>query len=208
MLDLERLLSKTTLGTATPRDLLGLGASLERLPSLRGTLGGFLSARLGQLREAVDELEDVAGLLARAINPDAPANPADGGVIRAGYHAELDELCDLSRNSKSHIAQIEARERARTRIGSLKVRFNNVFGYYLEVSRANLHLVPDDYERKQTLVNAERFTTTELKEYERRVLDAEEKILEFGAHVVYGGARAGGRAGCAHPPHGSGAGRG
>ena len=179
VLDLERLLSKTTLGTATPRDLLGLGASLERLPSLRGTLGGFASARLGQLREAVDELEDVAGLLARALSPDAPANPADGGVIRAGYHAELDELCDLSRNSKSHIAQIEARERARTRIGSLKVRFNNVFGYYLEVSRANLHLVPDDYERKQTLVNAERFTTTELKEYERRVLDAEEKILEL-----------------------------
>ncbi len=179
VLDLERLLSKTTLGTATPRDMLGMGASLERIPSLRATLGRFTSARLAQLREDMDELADVAGLLARAISSDAPANPADSGVIRDGYHAELDELRGLSRNSKNYIAQIEARERARTGIGSLKVRFNNIFGYYLEVSRPNLHLVPTDYERKQTLANAERFTTTELKEYERRVLDAEEKILEL-----------------------------
>ena len=179
VLDLERLLSRTTLGTATPRDLLGLGASLERLPSLRAILGRFRSARLGELRENADELQDVASLLERAISPEAPANPADGGVIRAGYHAELDELCDLSRNSKSRIAQIESRERDRTGISSLKARFNNIFGYYLQVSRSNLHLVPADYERKQTLVNAERFTTPELKEYERRVLEAEEKILEL-----------------------------
>ena len=181
VLDLERLLSKTALGTATPRDLLGMGTSLERIPSLRATLERFTSARLAHVREDMDELADVAGLLARAISSDAPANPADGGVIRDGYHAELDELRGLSRNSKSYIAQIEARERARTGIGSLKVRFNNIFGYYLEVSRPNLHLVPADYERKQTLANAERFTTTELKEYERRVLDAEEKSWSWSA---------------------------
>ncbi len=112
-----------------------------------------------------------------AIAENPPANLADGGTIRAGYHAELDELRDLSRNGRQYIAQIEARERTRTGIGSLKVRFNNVFGYYIEISKANLHLAPPDYERKQTLVNAERFTTPELKDYERKILDADEKIL-------------------------------
>ena len=177
--DLERLLSRITLGTATPRDLLGLGASLERLPAARQALARFQAARLRDLHGSLDELADVAGLLARAVDPNAPANLADGGVIRAGYHAELDTLRDLSRNSKSHIARIEARERERTGIGSLKVRFNNVFGYYIEISKPNLHLAPADYERKQTLVNSERFTTPELKEYERQVLDAEQKILEL-----------------------------
>ena len=112
-----------------------------------------------------------------AIADEPPANIADGGTIRAGYHADLDELRDLSRNGRQYMAQIEARERTRTGISSLKVRFNNVFGYYIEISKANLHLAPADYERKQTLVNAERFTTPELKEYERKILDAEEKIL-------------------------------
>jgi DNA mismatch repair protein MutS len=179
VLDLERLLGKAALGSATPRDLLGLGASLERMPALRATAGGLVSARLARLREQVDELRDVAEDIARAISPQAPANAADGGVIGDGYDADLDTLRDLSRNSKSHIAQIEARERARTGVGSLKVRFNNIFGYYIEISKANQHLAPADYERKQTLVNAERFTTPELKDYERRVLDAEEKILEL-----------------------------
>ena len=179
VLDLERLLGKAALGSATPRDLLGLGASLERLPGLRATAGGLVSARLARLREQIDELRDVAEDIARAISPQAPANAADGGVIRDGCDAELDTLRDLSRNSKSYIAQIEARERARTGVGSLKVRFNNIFGYYIEISKANQHLAPADYERKQTLVNAERFTTPELKDYERRVLDAEEKILEL-----------------------------
>ena len=112
-----------------------------------------------------------------AIADEPPVNLADGGTIRAGFNAELDELRDLSRNGRQYIAQIEARERTRTGIQSLKVRFNNVFGYYIEISNANLHLAPADYERKQTLVNAERFTTPELKDYERKVLDAEEKIL-------------------------------
>ena len=108
------------------------------------------------------------------------------GAIRAGFHAELDELRDLSLNGRQYIAQIEARERQRTGIHSLKVRFNNVFGYYIEITRANLHLAPADYERKQTLANAERFTTPELKDYERKVLDAEDKILTLEKELFAG----------------------
>src|SRR5207253_7866171 len=111
--------------------------------------------------------------------PEPPISLSEGGVIRSGVHAELDELRDLSRNSKQFLAQIEQRERQRTGITSLKVKFNSVFGYYLEISKPNLHLVPVDYERKQTLVNAERFTTPELKQYESKVLEAEEKIVEI-----------------------------
>ena len=114
-----------------------------------------------------------------SLEDEPPLTLADGGVIRAGVDAALDELRDLSRNSKQYIAQIEQRERQRTGIGSLKVKFNSVFGYYLEISKANLHLAPADYERKQTLVNAERFTTPELKEYEAKVLDAQEKMVEI-----------------------------
>ena len=105
------------------------------------------------------------------------------GPFAPGYHAELDELRDISRNSRQYIAQIELRERARTGIQSLKVRFNNVFGYYIEISKANLHLAPSDYERKQTLVNAERFTTPELKELESKILDAEEKMLALEREI-------------------------
>ena len=112
-----------------------------------------------------------------------PRYLSEGQTIRPGYDAELDELRDLSQNGQQYIAQIELRERQRTGMGSLKVRFNNVFGYYIEISKANLHLAPSDYERKQTLVNAERFTTAELKEYERKVLVAEEKILEIEKRI-------------------------
>src|SRR6202034_3643382 len=110
----------------------------------------------------LDEIPEVRDRILHAIADEPPLNLADGGTIRTGYHAGLDELRDLSRNSRQYIAQIELRERARTGIQSLKVRFNNVFGYYLEISKPNLHLAPSDYERKQTLVNAERFTTPEL----------------------------------------------
>src|SRR5262249_27413399 len=118
-----------------------------------------------------------------AISDNPPLNLADGGTIRAGFNSELDDLRDLSQNGRQYIAQIEARERTRTGIQSLKIRFNNVFGYYIEISKANLQLAPDDYERKQTLANAERFTTPELKEYERKVLSAEEKILELEKQI-------------------------
>jgi len=191
--DLERLLSRIALGTAHPRDLLSLGASLERVPKLKADLGPCAAARLAALAGRLDELGDVAALLARAIAPDAPLSLADGGVIRAGYQAELDELRELSRGGKSYIAGIEARERTRSGINSLKVRFNNIFGYYIEVSKPNLHLVPVDFERKQTLVNAERFTTPELKDYERKVLEAESldianaSLSEAALQLVKGG---------------------
>ena len=174
ILDIERLLSKLTLGTAGPRELLGLGRSLAVVPKLKP----LLAAIKGQETCATaDEIPEVRDCILTAIADEPPPNLADGGAIRSGYNAELDELRDISRNSRQYIAQIEARERARTGIQSLKVRFNNVFGYYLEISKANLHLAPADYERKQTLVNAERFTTPELKELESKVLDAEDKIL-------------------------------
>ena len=177
ILDLERLLAKVTLGSAGPRDLLALGRSLEKIPALKRCFDTQQAERLRALHDHLDELADVASLILDAIADEPPLNLADGGTIREGHHRELDELRDLSRNGKQYIAQIEARERQRTGVGSLKVRFNNVFGYYIEITRANLHLAPADYERKQTLANAERFTTPELKDYERKVLDAEEKII-------------------------------
>src|SRR5579883_675357 len=175
--DLERLLAKITLGSAGPRDVLALGRSLEKIPALKRCFDTQQAARLRSIHERLDELPDVTNRILEAIADEPPLNLADGGTIRAGFHGELDELRDLSRNGRQYIAQIEARERQRTGIQSLKVRFNNVFGYYIEITKANLHLAPADYERKQTLANAERFTTPELKDYERKVLDAEEKIL-------------------------------
>jgi DNA mismatch repair protein MutS len=176
VLDIERLLAKVTLGSAGPRDLLALGRSLEKIPGLRGMLADAPPS-LRAIHDRMDELADVTALILNAISDEPPLNLTDGGTIREGFHAELDELRGLSSNGKQYIAQIEARERQRTGIQSLKVRFNNVFGYYIEITRANQHLAPSDYERKQTLANAERFTTPELKDYERKVLDAEEKII-------------------------------
>jgi DNA mismatch repair protein MutS len=179
ILDLERLLSRVTLEAANPRDLLTLSASLTKLPAVRSALARFQAERLRQLHAQCDELPDVRERIVTTLVDEPPLTLAEGGVIRGGVEAALDELRDLSRNSKQYIAQIEQRERQRTGIGSLKVKFNSVFGYYLEISKANLHLAPADYERKQTLVNAERFTTPELKEYEAKVLDAQEKIVEI-----------------------------
>ncbi len=177
ILDLERLLAKVTLGSAGPRELLALGRSLEGVGPVRALLGEARAERLADIRGRLDEVPEVRDRILKGISDEPPVNLADGGTIRDGIHAELDELRDISRNSKQYIAQIETRERARTSIGSLKVRFNNVFGYYIEISKANLHLAPPDYERKQTLVNAERFTTPELKELEAKILEAEERIL-------------------------------
>lgn len=181
ILDLERLLAKVTIGTAGPRDVLALGRSLALIPSLRFTAAG--SARLAEIAEQLDPMEEVHTRILAALAEEPPANLADGGTIRNGFHPELDELRDISRNSKQYIAQIETRERARTGIASLKVRFNNVFGYYIEISKANQQHAPSDYERKQTLVNAERFTTPELKELEAKVLSAEEKMLDLERHI-------------------------
>ena len=137
------------------------------------------SGLLRELHEEIDLLSDVRELLEKAIAEEPPALATEPGVIRAGYNAELDELRDLSKHSKEIIASMEERERKRTGIGSLKIRFNQVFGYYIEISKPNLHLAPADYERKQTLVNAERFTSPELKEYERKILAADERISEI-----------------------------
>ena len=179
VLDLERLLAKITLGSAGPREMLALGRSLAKLPEAKQALGARASARLVELHARLDELPGLRDRILSAISDNPPVNLADGGSIRDGYSPELDELRDISRNSKQYIAQVETRERVRTGIASLKVRFNNVFGYYIEISKANLHLVPPGYGRKQTLVNAERFTTPELKELEAKILAAEEKILDI-----------------------------
>jgi DNA mismatch repair protein MutS len=179
ILDLERLLSRVTLETANPRDMLTLAASFARLRAVRAALSGFSVARLQELHAQCDELPDLHDRITSTLEDEPPITLNDGGVIRAGVDPTLDELRNLSRNSKQYIAQIEQRERQRTGIGSLKVKFNGVFGYYLEISKANLQHAPADYERKQTLVNAERFTTPELKEYETKVLDAQEKMVEI-----------------------------
>jgi DNA mismatch repair protein MutS len=179
ILDLERLLSRVTLETANPRDVLALAASLARIPKVRTVLAGLSAARLSILHLALDELGDLREKIDRTLVPEPPLTLSDGGVIAGGVDHDLDELRDLSRNSKQYLAQVETRERERTGIGSLKVKFNSIFGYYIEISKANLHLSPADYERKQTLVNAERFTTPELKEYESKILDAQEKIVEI-----------------------------
>jgi DNA mismatch repair protein MutS len=176
--DLERLLGRVALETALPRDLLALAASLERVPQLRGLLAEE-NGRLGELGRGLDGCAALRAAIAAHLEEDPPASLAEGGVIRAGIHAELDELRGLSRDAKGAIARIEARERERTTIASLKVRFNGVFGYFIEVSKPNLRLVPADYERKQTLVNAERFTTAELKELERKILSADERSHEL-----------------------------
>jgi DNA mismatch repair protein MutS len=183
ILDLERLLSRVTLESANPRDLLALGASLAKIPGVKLALAKFRPVRLQNLEASLDDLGDLRQKIDATIVPEPPLTFAEGGVIAAGVDAALDELRALSRNSKQYLAQVEQRERQRTGIGSLKVKFNSIFGYYLEISKANLHLAPPDYERKQTLVNAERFTTPELKEYEARILDAQEKMVEIERRI-------------------------
>src|SRR5438105_1768920 len=179
VLDLERLLSRVTLETANPRDVLALAASIGKLPVVRSSLGRFTASRLRALHESIDELGELRHRIEGTLVVEPPISLSDGGAIQSGIDQELDQLRDLSRNSKQFLAEIEQRERQRTGIASLKIKFNSIFGYYLEISKTNLHLAPADYERKQTLVNAERFTTPELKEYESRILDAQEKIVEI-----------------------------
>jgi DNA mismatch repair protein MutS len=177
--DLERLASRATLGVATPRDLVALRQSLARIPLVRRFLSNCVSSRLASLLSEMDELADVHDRLEKTVAEDPPPLASEPGVIARGVDAELDELRDLSQHSRQIIAAMEERERKRTGIGSLKIRFNQVFGFYLEVSKPNLPMVPADFERKQTLVNAERFTTPELKQHEQKVLAADERIGEI-----------------------------
>jgi DNA mismatch repair protein MutS len=176
ILDLERLLSRITLETAGPRDFVGLSQSLSRVPPLRSLLSSARAELLAEVLGRLDSLDDVRGDIDETLVPEPPASLKDGGSIRPGVSAALDELRSLRTHGKETLARIETRERERTGIGSLKVRFNKVFGYYIEVTKSNLGAVPDDYIRKQTLVGSERYITPELKEYEEKILNAEERI--------------------------------
>jgi len=183
LLDLERLLARLSLDSAGPRDVRALAASLSRLPGLKTALDAMQAARWRQLAERLDTLEDVTARIATTLVEEPPLTLADGGAIAAGVDAELDELRTISTTGRQQIAAIEERERERTGIASLKVRYNSVFGYYIEITKANMALAPADYERKQTLVNAERFTTPELKEYERKILTAHERSIEIEKRI-------------------------
>jgi len=178
--DIERLLGRVAYKTATARDLVALRLSLERIPRIRALLeeSGLVD---GPLRDAaaMEDLSDVAADIAATLVDDPPATVKEGGLIRPGYSAEVDQLRDAGRRGKQWIAELEEAERQRTGIKSLKVGFNKVFGYYIEVTRPNLHLVPPDYERKQTLANAERFVTPALKEQEALILNAEDRVVEL-----------------------------
>ncbi len=179
ILDLERLLARLSLDSAGPRDVRALAASLRRLPGLKIALDAMNAAGWRRLSAAMDTLEDITAQIERTLVEEPPLTLADGGAIAAAVDTELDELRGISTTGRQAIAAIEERERQRTGIGSLKVRYNSVFGYYIEITKANLAMAPADYERKQTLVNAERFTTPELKEYERKILTAHDRCIEI-----------------------------
>ena len=176
--DLERLVARAALGTAGPRDLVALRQSLSAVPRVRTVLDGLQTPLVRSLIAELDELTDVRDAVAATLVDEPPALARDGGAIRDGVDAELDELRRISRSGKQVIAALEDQERRQTGIASLKVRYNRVFGYYIEVSKANLHAVPADYIRKQTVAGGERFVTPALKAHEERVLGADERILE------------------------------
>lgn len=175
--DLERLITKVVTRKATPRDLQALKKTLIRIPDIKGHLSEMASSLLSRIRDHLNPCEQVIQAIAEALVDFPPVTLADGGVIREGYHAELDELRQIAFSGKDWIAQLQKEERERVNIPSLKVGYNKVFGYYIEVTKPHLSKVPEDYIRKQTLVNAERFITPALKEMEEKVLSAEEKII-------------------------------
>lgn len=183
ILDLERLLARISLDSAGPRDVRALAASLARLPGLKTAVGAMNAAQWQATNAQLDTLDDVTARIVKTIVAEPPLTLADGGAIAAGVDTELDELRGISTSGREAIAAIEDRERQRTKIVSLKVRYNSVFGYYIEITKANLALAPADYERKQTLVNAERFTTPELKEYERKILTAHDRCIEIEKRI-------------------------
>jgi DNA mismatch repair protein MutS len=181
--DLERLLARLSLDSAGPRDVRALGASLRKLPALKTALEAMKAPKWVELTARLDNLDDVTSRIESTIVEGPPLTLVDGGAVAASLDAELDELRAISKTGRQAIAAIEERERERTGIGSLKVRYNSVFGYYIEITKSNLALAPADYERKQTLVNAERFTTPELKELERKILTAHDRCIEIEKRV-------------------------
>ncbi len=177
--DTERLNAKISLGRANPKDLIVLKNSIKILPFIKELLKDVENQFIHYLFEQLDSLTDIQELIEKSINEDPPISIKEGGVIKEGYNTKLDEFIKISRDGKGWIAKFAAKEQKRTGINSLKVGFNKVFGYYIEISKANLHLVPKDYIRKQTLVNAERFITNELKEMEEKILKADEMRIEL-----------------------------
>jgi len=183
ILDLERLLARLSLDSAGPRDVRALAASLARLPGLKAAAQIMHAPLWSELALRLDTLEDVTARIAMTLVEEPPLTMVDGGAIAPGVDAELEDLRSISSTGRQSIAGIEERERARTGIGSLKVRYNSVFGYYIEITKSNLAMAPADYERKQTLVNAERFTTPELKEYEVKILTAHDRCIEIEKRI-------------------------
>ncbi len=177
--DLERLSARISMAHANAKDLVALRRSMERLPSIIDTLSEFEAPLLAQLRSEIDPLEDLCSRITLGIVDDPPFVLREGNLIRDGFDESLDELRAISREGKGYIARLEATERQRTGISTLKVRFNKVFGYYIEITKTHLDKVPEDYERKQTLANAERYVTTALKQYEEKVLTAQDSSQEI-----------------------------
>ena len=184
--DIERILARVGTNRANARDLLSLSQSLEPLPAVRKALALAYSATLTELGAVIDPFDDLKSLLSRALADDPPTTIKDGGLVRAGFHGELDELRSLSRSGKDWIAAYQAREAERTGIPSLKVGFNRVFGYTIEVTKQHLSKVPPEYVRRQTLANGERFVTDELRRYEEKVLGADEKANELEVRLFQG----------------------
>ena len=184
MHDLERLVARASLGTAGPRDLLAAGQSMLLLPRLRAAVADCQAPLVRSLAAEIDDLTDVRDAILQTIVDEPPAVAREGGVVRDGVDEDLDALRARSRGGKTAIAALEDAERRRTGITSLKVRFNRVFGYYIEISKANLAGVPDDYIRKQTIAGGERYITPALKEYEDSVLGADERIAAREVEIV------------------------
>lgn len=181
--DIERIATKIQSGTANPRDLVAIKNSVTQCPAVKASLTASKNAYLRAVAGDIFEFPELIALIERSIMEPPPLTVRDGGVIKDGYSEEIDELRSLSKQGKRFISEMEARERQRTGISSLKISYNKVFGYYIEVTKSNLHLVPDDYIRKQTLVGGERFVTAELKEYESKVLGSEEKLKNLEYHL-------------------------
>ena len=181
--DLQRLMTKVVYGTVGPRDLLALATAAGHLPQIKAVTRTLEAARLRELDENLDVLDDVRELIEKAINPDCPPTMKDGGVIRKGYSSELDELTDLQVNARDYLLELEEREKEATGIKTLKVGYNRVFGYYIEVSKSFISQVPAEWVRKQTLVGGERYINQELKDLENRMLYATEKVLALEAEM-------------------------
>lgn len=184
MNDIERLIGRICLGRSKPRDIIALRNSLELIPDIKSVLSKFKTTLIKDIQKNIDPLPEVVKIIATGIEDEVPASIKDGNVIREGYNEELDELRKIQRSGKSFLTSLEAREKVQTGIKNLKVRYNKVFGYYIEIPKASASNAPQEYERKQTLVNAERFITPELKEYEEKILNAEEKILVLEEKLV------------------------